>query len=220
MTDALTSPTPGSPVKFEVSTNVPTTHGTFQMRAYRDLVTSAEHVAIIGTLPDGSMPTDGALVRVHSECLTGEAFGSLKCECGPQLDAALDTIAAEGGVVIYLRGQEGRGIGLINKLKAYRLQEDGLDTLDANLALGLPADSRAYGGAAGILADLGITRVRLLSNNPEKRRQLEEHGITVDSLVPLVVGISTQNAGYLDTKRDRMGHQLPEHLEAGAGAGA
>ncbi|MBO9047819.1 GTP cyclohydrolase II [Curtobacterium flaccumfaciens pv. flaccumfaciens] len=220
MTDALTSPTPGSPVKFEVSTNVPTTHGTFQMRAYRDLVTSAEHVAIIGTLPDGSMPADGALVRVHSECLTGEAFGSLKCECGPQLDAALDTIAAEGGVVIYLRGQEGRGIGLINKLKAYRLQEDGLDTLDANLALGLPADSRAYGGAAGILADLGITRVRLLSNNPEKRRQLEEHGITVDSLVPLVVGISTQNAGYLDTKRDRMGHQLPEHLEAGAGAGA
>jgi 3,4-dihydroxy 2-butanone 4-phosphate synthase/GTP cyclohydrolase II len=190
------------------------------MRAYRDLVTSAEHVAIIGTLPDGSMPTDGALVRVHSECLTGEAFGSLKCECGPQLDAALDTIAAEGGVVIYLRGQEGRGIGLINKLKAYRLQEDGLDTLDANLALGLPADSRAYGGAAGILADLGITRVRLLSNNPEKRRQLEEHGITVDSLVPLVVGISAQNAGYLDTKRDRMGHQLPEHLEAGAGAGA
>ena len=220
MTDALTSPTPGSPVKFEVSTNVPTTHGTFQMRAYRDLVTSAEHVAIIGTLPDGSMPADGALVRVHSECLTGEAFGSLKCECGPQLDAALDTIAAEGGVVIYLRGQEGRGIGLINKLKAYRLQEDGLDTLDANLALGLPADSRAYGGAAGILADLGITRVRLLSNNPEKRRQLEEHGITVDSLMPLVVGISAQNAGYLDTKRDRMGHQLPEHLEAGAGAGA
>lgn len=220
MTDALTSSTPGSPVQFEVSTNVPTTHGTFQMRAYRDLVTGAEHVAIIGALPDGSAPSDGALVRVHSECLTGEAFGSLKCECGPQLDAALDTIAAEGGVVVYLRGQEGRGIGLINKLKAYRLQEDGLDTLDANLALGLPADSRAYGGAAGILADLGITRVRLLSNNPEKRRQLEDHGITVDSLVPLVVGISAQNAGYLDTKRDRMGHQLPEHLEAGAGTGA
>ena len=216
MTDALTSPTPGSPVHFEVSTNVPTTHGTFQMRAYRDLVTSAEHVAIIGALPDGSLPADGALVRVHSECLTGEAFGSLKCECGPQLDAALDTIAAEGGVVIYLRGHEGRGIGLINKLKAYRLQEDGLDTLDANLALGLPADSRAYGGAAGILADLGLTRVRLLSNNPEKRRQLEEHGITVEGLVPLVVGISAQNAGYLDTKRDRMGHQLPAHLEAGS----
>jgi 3,4-dihydroxy 2-butanone 4-phosphate synthase/GTP cyclohydrolase II len=216
MTDALTSPTPGSPVRFEVATNVPTTHGTFEMRAYHDLVTGAEHVAIIGALPDGSAPTDGALVRVHSECLTGEAFGSLKCECGPQLDAALDTIAAEGGVVVYLRGHEGRGIGLVNKLKAYRLQEDGLDTLDANLALGLPADSRAYGGAAGILTELGIGRVRLLSNNPEKRRQLEEHGITVDGLVPLVVGISTQNAGYLDTKRDRMGHQLPAHLEAGA----
>ncbi|QCR43946.1 GTP cyclohydrolase II [Curtobacterium sp. SGAir0471] len=216
MTDALTSPTPGSPVQFEVATTVPTTHGTFEMRAYRDLVTSAEHVAIIATLPDGSMPGDDALVRVHSECLTGEAFGSLKCECGPQLDAALDTIATEGGVVVYLRGQEGRGIGLINKLKAYRLQEDGLDTLDANLALGLPADSREYGGAAGILADLGISRVRLLSNNPEKRRQLEEHGITVSSLVPLVVGVVAQNAGYLDTKRDRMGHQLPAHLEAGA----
>ncbi|GAA3329911.1 GTP cyclohydrolase II [Curtobacterium sp. Csp1] len=216
MTDALTSPTPGSPVQFEVATNVPTTHGTFQMRAYRDLVTGAEHVAIIATDDDGSLPGPGALVRVHSECLTGEAFGSLKCECGPQLDAALDTIAAEGGVVVYLRGQEGRGIGLINKLKAYRLQEDGLDTLDANLALGLPADSREYGGAAGILADLGITSVRLLSNNPEKRRQLEEHGITVESLVPLVVGVSAQNAGYLDTKRDRMGHQLPAHLQAGA----
>jgi 3,4-dihydroxy 2-butanone 4-phosphate synthase/GTP cyclohydrolase II len=216
MTDALTSPTPGSPVRFEVATNVPTAHGTFEMRAYHDLVTGAEHVAIIGALPDGSAPTDGALVRVHSECLTGEAFGSLKCECGPQLDAALDTIAAEGGVVVYLRGHEGRGIGLVNKLKAYRLQEDGLDTLDANLALGLPADSRAYGGAAGILTELGIGRVRLLSNNPEKRRQLEEHGITVDGLVPLVVGISAQNAGYLDTKRDRMGHQLPAHLEAGA----
>lgn len=215
MTDALTSPTPGSPVQFEVSTNVPTTHGTFEMRAYRDLVTSAEHVAIIATGPDGAAPRDGALVRVHSECLTGEAFGSLKCECGPQLDAALDTIAAEGGVVVYLRGHEGRGIGLINKLKAYRLQEDGLDTLDANLALGLPADSRAYGGAAGILADLGLTSIRLLSNNPEKRRQLEEHGIAVESLVPLVVGVSAQNAAYLDTKRDRMGHQLPSHLEAG-----
>jgi len=216
MTDALTSPTPGSPVQFEVSTNVPTSHGTFEMRAYRDLVTGAEHVAIIGALPDGSAPTDGALVRVHSECLTGEAFGSLKCECGPQLDAALDTIAAEGGVVVYLRGHEGRGIGLVNKLKAYRLQEDGLDTLDANLALGLPADSREYSGAAGILTDLGIGRVRLLSNNPEKRRQLEEHGITVDTLVPLVVGVSAQNAGYLDTKRDRMGHELPGHLQVGA----
>ena len=216
MSDALTSPTPGSPVQFEVSTNVPTTHGTFEMRAYRDLVTSAEHVAIIAASPDGSAPRDGALVRVHSECLTGEAFGSLKCECGPQLDAALDTIAAEGGVVIYLRGHEGRGIGLVNKLRAYKLQEEGLDTLDANLALGLPADSREYGGAAGILADLGVRSVRLLSNNPEKRRQLTEHGIEVTELVPLVVGVGAANAGYLDTKRERMGHVLPEHLGADA----
>ncbi|KQO62237.1 GTP cyclohydrolase [Curtobacterium sp. Leaf261] len=212
MTDALTSPTPGSPVRFEVATNVPTVHGSFEMRAYRDLVTGAEHVAVVGTAPDGSAPTDGALVRVHSECLTGEAFGSLKCECGPQLDAALDTIATEGGVVVYLRGHEGRGIGLVNKLRAYRLQEDGLDTLDANLALGLPGDAREYGAAAGILADLGMTRIRLLSNNPEKQRQLEEHGIEVQALVPLVVGVSMQNEGYLATKRERMGHALPEHL--------
>lgn len=212
MTDALTSATPGSPVQFEVSTNVPTVHGLFEMRAYRDLVTGADHVAIIAPMPDGSAPADGALVRVHSECLTGEAFGSLKCECGPQLEAALEAISVEGGFVVYLRGQEGRGIGLINKLKAYRLQEDGLDTLDANLALGLPADSREYGGAAGILGDLGLRSVRLLSNNPEKRRQLEEHGIVVTELVPLVVGVSAQNSGYLDTKRERMGHVLPERL--------
>lgn len=214
MSDALTSPTPGSPLRFEVATTVPTVHGRFEMRAYRDLVTGADHVAVIARDRTGNAPADGALVRVHSECLTGEAFGSLKCECGPQLDAALDTIAAEGGVVVYLRGQEGRGIGLIDKLRAYRLQEDGLDTLDANLALGLPADAREYGGAAGILTDLGITHIRLLSNNPEKRRQLEEHGIVVDELVPLVVGVSAENAGYLDTKRDRMGHALPAHLEA------
>ena len=118
-------------------------------------------------------------MRVHSECLTGEAFGSLKCECGPQLDAALDDDpATDGGVVVYLRGHEGRGIGLINKLRAYRLQEDGLDTLDANLALGLPVDARDYGAATAILADLGIDTVRLLTNNPEKVRQLEARGIT------------------------------------------
>jgi len=216
MSDALTNPMPGNPMQFEVVTHVPTTHGSFEMRAYRDLLTGAEHVAVIGATSDGAAPADGALVRVHSECLTGEAFGSLKCECGPQLDAALAAIAAEGGVVVYLRGQEGRGIGLVNKLKAYRLQEDGLDTLDANLALGLPVDSRDYGGAAGILADLGLTSIRLLSNNPEKQRQLEEHGIVVQELVPLVVGVGPQNARYLDTKRDRMGHTLPSRLEADA----
>ena len=198
-----------SRVTFEVETTIPTSHGSFTVRAYRDNSTGADHVAFIapGTLDHtGDGPT---LVRVHSECLTGEAFGSLKCECGPQLDAALDTIQRDGGAVIYLRGHEGRGIGLINKLRAYRLQEDGLDTLDANLALGLPADSRDYGAAVGILKDLGISTVSLLSNNPEKKRQLEERGVIVGDLVPLVVGVGASNEVYLETKRDRMGHQLP-----------
>ena len=194
-----------SRVSFEVETNVPTEHGTFRVRAYRDRSTGADHVAWIS-----GEPTDGTLVRVHSECLTGEAFGSLKCECGPQLQAALETIHAEGGVVVYLRGHEGRGIGLINKLRAYRLQEDGLDTLDANLRLGLPADARDYGAATAILRDLGLSSVRLLSNNPEKARQLRERGVTVTELVPLVVGVGEFNEGYLDTKRDRMGHALPD----------
>jgi len=193
-------------VQFEVETTVPTTHGDFAVRAYRDRSTGADHVALVkGPL------VDGALVRVHSECLTGEAFGSLKCECGPQLDAALERVQAEGGVVVYLRGHEGRGIGLVNKLRAYRLQEQGFDTLDANLALGLPADSRDYGAAVAILRDLGLHSVRLLSNNPEKRRQLEERGLNVIEQVPLVVGVGPDNEGYLDTKRDRMGHALPAH---------
>jgi 3,4-dihydroxy 2-butanone 4-phosphate synthase/GTP cyclohydrolase II len=127
------------------------------------------------------------------------------------LQAALDTIEEQGGIVIYLRGHEGRGIGLINKLKAYRLQEEGFDTLDANIALGLPADARDYGAAHGILKDLGISSVRLLTNNPEKARQLRERGVTVTELVPLVVGVGEYNEGYLDAKRDRMGHALPTH---------
>src|SRR4029453_10290295 len=127
--------------------------------------------------------------------------GSLKCECGPQLVAALDEIQGQGGVVVYLRGHEGRGIGLINKLRAYRLQEDGLDTLDANLALGLPIDNRDYGAATAILADLGIDTVRLLTNNPEKVRQLETPGIRVAERMPLVVGVGAVNEAYLDTKR-------------------
>ena len=221
----LTVPVPeSSRVSFEVETTVPTTHGPFRVRAYRDRQTGADHVAVVaGDLGDARPP----LVRVHSECLTGEAFGSLKCECGPQLDAALDTIQRDGGVVVYLRGHEGRGIGLINKLRAYRLQEDGLDTLDANLALGLPADARDYGAAVGILEDLGIRDVRLLTNNPEKVRQLTDRGITVSERVPLVVGVGAFNEGYLETKRDRMGHDIENlgdlaglgHLDAGiAGA--
>jgi 3,4-dihydroxy 2-butanone 4-phosphate synthase/GTP cyclohydrolase II len=221
-------PIPESPrAIFEVETNVPTEHGAFRFRAYRDRQTGADHLAIIK-----GQPKNGTLLRVHSECVTGEVFASEKCECGPQLDAALDAIQEEGGIVIYMRGHEGRGIGLINKLKAYRLQEDGLDTLDANLALGFPADGRDYGAAVSILEDLGISEVRAITNNPEKLRQLSERGITVIDRVPLVVGVGEFNEKYLEAKRDRMGHVLPDDatldgqvlaaqsLGAQAGAGA
>ena len=196
-----------SRVIFEVETLVPTEHGALRFRAYRDRMTGADHLAIIS-----GDPKNGTLFRVHSECLTGEVFGSLKCECGPQLDAALDAIQHEGGVVIYMRGHEGRGIGLINKLRAYALQEQGLDTLDANLALGFPADGRDYGAAVAILEDLGISEVRAITNNPEKLRQLEERGITVLEQVPLVVGVGDFNEDYLNAKRDRMGHLLPSSI--------
>ena len=200
-----------SPVKFEVETVVPTIYGDFTMRAYRDRSTGADHVAV---MVGESLP-DNALIRVHSECLTGEALGSLKCECGPQLNSALEQIQNEGaGAVVYMRGHEGRGIGLINKLRAYRLQEGGLDTLEANVALGLPGDARDYRAAAAIIADLGAERVRLLTNNPLKRSQLEEHGIRVSETVPLVVGIGENNEHYLAVKRDRMGHSLPADLSA------
>ena len=191
-------------VTFEVETEIPTTHGPFRFRAYRDRVTGDEHLAIVSLAP----VTQGALVRVHSECLTGEVFSSEKCECGPQLDAALERIA-EGGVVVYLRGHEGRGIGLIAKLKAYRLQQSGLDTLDANLALGLPADDREYVAAAAILEDLGLHSVRLLTNNPDKIAQLTAHGIEVVERMPLVTGAAPSNLAYLRAKRDRMGHLIP-----------
>ena len=193
-----------SRVIFEVETFVPTVHGAFRIRAYRDRMTGADHLAIIA-----GTPTNGTTLRVHSECLTGEVFGSLKCECGPQLNAALEAIQEKGGVVIYMRGHEGRGIGLINKLKAYRLQEDGLDTLDANTALGFPADGRDYGAAVAILHDLGLDAVRVITNNPDKLQQLSDRGITVLEQVPLVVGIDGFNEAYLGVKRDRMGHILP-----------
>ena len=194
-------------VTFETEAIVPTTHGTFRMRGYNDNFTNADHVAIVSGFPSGH----DVLVRIHSECITGEAFGSLKCECGPQLDYALDEIAAspEGGVVLYLRGQEGRGIGLINKFKAYALQQTGLDTVDANLALGLPSENREYGAAIAMLRDLGIESVRLMTNNPAKGDSLIAAGIPVTEYVPVIVGIAAQNAGYLETKRDRMGHMIP-----------
>ncbi|GAB2824962.1 bifunctional 3,4-dihydroxy-2-butanone-4-phosphate synthase/GTP cyclohydrolase II [Alpinimonas psychrophila] len=197
-------------VAFEVETTVPTEFGTFRMRGYRDHSTGADHIAIVS----GTPAAENALVRVHSECVTGEALHSLKCECGPQLNEALRTINREGGIVLYMRGHEGRGIGLVNKFKAYKLQETGLDTVDANLALGLPADARDYTAAARMLDDMGIRSVRLLSNNPEKQRQLEDHGISITALVPLVVGLGEFNTEYLGVKRDRMGHQLPGNLPA------
>jgi 3,4-dihydroxy 2-butanone 4-phosphate synthase/GTP cyclohydrolase II len=193
-------------VSFEVETTVPTVHGDFRIRAYHDTVTGYEHLALVS----GDAASPSAVVRIHSECLTGEAFGSLKCECGPQLQEALDQVHERGGVVIYLRGHEGRGIGLLNKLRAYRLQEDGLDTLDANLALGLPADARDYGAAVAILDDLGLGSVRLLTNNPDKVSQLEQHGVTVAERVPLIVGIDAANSGYLSAKALRMGHIIPD----------
>lgn len=198
-------------VSLRAESLVPTGHGTFRFLAYKDRVTGTDHLAIVS----GEI-SDAPLVRVHSECLTGEAFGSLKCECGPQLDAALNTIAAQGGVVIYMRGHEGRGIGLINKLRAYSLQETGLDTVDANLALGLPADARDYAAAAGMLADLGIERVRLMTNNPDKVDQLREFGLDIVEQVPLLVGVGPNNHQYLETKRDRMGHLIAEQELADA----
>jgi 3,4-dihydroxy 2-butanone 4-phosphate synthase/GTP cyclohydrolase II len=192
-------------VSLRAEATVPTSHGEFRFLAYKDRITGTDHVAVVS----GEL-TDAPLVRVHSECLTGEAFGSLKCECGPQLDAALDAIEQDGGVVVYMRGHEGRGIGLINKLRAYSLQERGFDTVDANLALGLPADARDYAAAAGILADLGVERVRLLTNNTDKVQQLRALGLDVVEQVPLLVGVGPNNHQYLETKRDRMGHIIPD----------
>lgn len=193
-------------VSLRADATVPTMHGTFRFLAYKDRQTGTDHLAIVS----GDLTDDSPLVRVHSECLTGEAFGSLKCECGPQLAAALDAIEQDGGVVIYMRGHEGRGIGLINKLRAYALQERGLDTVDANTALGLPADARDYAAAAGILADLGIERIRLLTNNTDKVTQLRGFGLDVVEQVPLIVGVGPNNHQYLETKRDRMGHIIGE----------
>jgi 3,4-dihydroxy 2-butanone 4-phosphate synthase/GTP cyclohydrolase II len=206
--EAIPSDTSVERIRFEAEAMMPSTHGNFKLRGYYDTRTTADHVAIIAGNPTG----ENVLVRMHSECITGEAFGSKKCECGPQLEYALDRIAAdpEGGVVIYLRGQEGRGIGLLNKLKAYALQDQGMDTVEANLALGLPSEAREYGAAVSILRDLGIKSVRLMSNNPAKIDALEMAGISVTEYVPIIVGQENENAGYLETKREKMGHILPE----------
>ncbi len=199
------------PVRRVAEATLPTGHGIFQAVAYRELATHAEHLALVAGTPHAQ---PAPLARLHSQCLTGDAMGSLRCDCGAQLEAALAAIGRQGGVVVYLR-QEGRGIGLVNKIRAYALQEQGLDTLEANLALGLPADARDYSAGAAILRDLGLTTVRLLTNNPAKVRGLEVHGLHVAGREPLVTGVSTHSAGYLTTKAHRMGHLLPLHEIAG-----
>ncbi|GAA4926907.1 bifunctional 3,4-dihydroxy-2-butanone-4-phosphate synthase/GTP cyclohydrolase II [Actinoplanes utahensis] len=191
-----------------VETVLPTEHGVFTAVGYRTAADNGEHVALVfGDLGDG----EDVLVRVHSECLTGDVFGSRRCDCGPQLDAALERVAAAGrGVVLYMRGHEGRGIGLLHKLQAYQLQDRGFDTVDANLELGLPADARDYGTGAQILADLGIRSMRLLTNNPAKRAGLEGYGLRVTGREELPVRLHPENVRYLRTKRDRMGHLFAE----------
>jgi 3,4-dihydroxy 2-butanone 4-phosphate synthase/GTP cyclohydrolase II len=186
---------------------IPTEHGEFRAVGYRSLLDGREHLALVaGDLADG----EDVLVRVHSECLTGDIFGSLRCDCGPQLDAAIEAVGKEGrGVVLYVRGHEGRGIGIMHKLQAYQLQDDGADTLDANLALGLPADARDYGTGAQILVDLGVRTMRLLTNNPTKRAGLEGYGLEILGRVSLPVRATPENLRYLTTKRDRFGHDLP-----------
>jgi len=188
------------------SARVPLRYGEYMAHGYASSYDDREHVAFVfGDIGDG----EDVLVRVHSECLTGDVFGSLRCDCGPQLDAALAAVAREGrGVVLYIRGHEGRGIGLLHKLQAYQLQDAGADTIDANIALGFPADARDYGTGAQILVDLGIHTMRLLTNNPAKRAGLEGYGLKVLGQVPLPTHANPENLRYLQAKRDRMGHDL------------
>ncbi|MEV8311371.1 bifunctional 3,4-dihydroxy-2-butanone-4-phosphate synthase/GTP cyclohydrolase II [Streptomyces flavidovirens] len=194
-------------VRREATVQLPTSFGDFTAYGYRSTVDGVEHVALVhGEIGDG----DDVLVRIHSECLTGDIFHSQRCDCGPQLETSMQRITETGrGVVVYLRGHEGRGIGLLSKLRAYELQELGRDTLDANLELGLPADARDYAAGAQILEDLGVQSLRLMTNNPEKTAALVRHGLTVIGREPMPVKAGEHNLRYLRTKRDRMGHDLP-----------
>ena len=201
---------------------LPTRFGTFTVQAWVDAATGAEHLTLSARGEPGGAGApgqdgaagagqDGAvlpLVRLHSECLTGDVFGSYRCDCGEQLDFALEMIYRRGGTLVYLRGHEGRGIGLANKMRAYSLQEAGADTVEANEQLGLPVDARDYAAAAGILQQLGLTRIELLSNNPLKQAELRRHGIQVLKVVPTEVPARAENLRYLTTKRDRMHHAI------------
>jgi 3,4-dihydroxy 2-butanone 4-phosphate synthase/GTP cyclohydrolase II len=213
-------------VELIVSIDLPTRHGDFKAHLYRSLIDGSEHVALsvgepVPGLQDGLQRP--VLVRVHSECLTGDVLGSLRCDCGGQLEAALRRVAAEReGVVLYMRQQEGRGIGLANKMKAYHLQQtQGLDTVEANKALGLPVDVRDYGVGAQILRDLGVRRMKLLTNNPSKYHALSGYGLQITERVPLQVPADRHNEGYLRAKRDKLGHQIelppPGRPEGGPG---
>ena len=213
---------PGEDGSVEATAEValPTEHGHLRARAFT--INGHDHLGVFAGSPDSDADGPAPLVRLHSECLTGDVFGSHRCDCGEQLDLALDLIAEHGGAVLYLTGHEGRGIGLSNKLRAYALQDQGRDTVDANRDLGFTDDARDYHAAATILRSLGLTRVRLLTNNPAKTSALEELGITVDSVVPLEVAARPENTHYLATKRERMHHvlSLPEVTgTAGTGAG-
>ncbi|MEU9205975.1 bifunctional 3,4-dihydroxy-2-butanone-4-phosphate synthase/GTP cyclohydrolase II [Streptomyces sp. NPDC048332] len=194
-------------VRREAEVRLPTDFGAFTAFGYRSTVDGVEHVALVhGDIGTG----EDVLVRVHSECLTGDIFRSQRCDCGPQLQASMRRITEEGrGVVVYLRGHEGRGIGLLSKLRAYELQERGIDTLDANLELGLPADARDYAAGAQILKDLGVHSLRLMTNNPEKTAAVLRYGLAVTGREPMPVQAGEHNLRYLRTKRDRMGHDLP-----------
>lgn len=195
-------------VEFIAVADLPTVHAEqpFRAHSFRSRRDGTEHLALVSPGTAAGLP----LVRMHSECLTGDAFGSLRCDCGPQLHESLRRLAASpGGILIYLRGQEGRGIGLANKMLAYALQDGGMDTAEANHALGLPEDARDYGEAAQILRALGAAQVRLLTNNPDKVAALRQNGIEVTSVEPLVIAANPFNARYLDTKARKFGHALP-----------
>ena len=192
----------------EADAILPTAFGDFRIRAFRDPGDGKEHAILyVGDLSEGS-----PLVRVHSECLTGDAFHSLRCDCGPQLHASMKAIQERGhGAIAYMR-QEGRGIGLYSKMQAYALQDTGMDTLDANLALGLPADARKYDFAAEMLYSMGIQSIELVTNNPDKRDQLTQYGIKISNRVPIIVGQCAENRNYMQTKGSRMGHILPSEV--------
>jgi 3,4-dihydroxy 2-butanone 4-phosphate synthase / GTP cyclohydrolase II len=192
------------------SSRMPTTAGIFQALAYRSGRDGTEHLVLVaGDVAAAGRSEAGALVRVHSECLTGDIIGSLRCDCGGQLQQAMHAVAEAGaGVIVYLRGHEGRGVGLANKIRAYAFQDGGLDTVEANLVQGLPSDARSYDTAAAVLADLGVMRVRLITNNPLKTLELARLGVTVVDRVALPALPTAENVRYLRTKRDRMGHEL------------